>query len=266
MKYAIVDNEKVEAQKGLKGICPACGQPVIAKCGARKINHWAHKSKVTCDKWWESETEWHRNWKNSFPLEWQEKIFTDSTTNENHIADVCTAQGLVIEFQHSHIKPEERISRENFYKNMLWVVDGTRLKNDYKRLINGLPLLRQIGQGIFCTHSVNKIFPKDWLNSSVPVIIDFMGTESLENSQDLRNYLYCLVPHKLNNESIVILCLRKQFVQTCKDGNIITYFKNLTENIEKTQQLLQKQTNVAVIPRVLYPPKPRYYSRRRRRF
>ena len=249
MRFALINNEKVEAQKGLKGICPACGQPVIAKCGARKINHWAHKSKVTCDKWWESETEWHRNWKNSFPLEWQEKIFTDSTTNENHIADVCTAQSLVIEFQHSHIKPEERISREN-----------------YKRLINGLTLLKQIGQGIFCIHSANKIFPKEWLNSAVPVIFDFMGIEHLTNNQDLRNYLYCLIPQKLNNESIVIFCSREQFVQTCKDGNIITYFKNLTENIEKTQQLLQKQTNVAVIPRVLYPPKPRYYSRRRRRF
>ena len=148
---------------------------------------------------------------------------------------------------------------------MLWVVDGTRLKNDYKRLINGLPLLRQIGQGIFGTHSVNKIFPKDWLNSSVPVIIDFMGTESLENSQDLRNYLYCLIPQKLNNESIVILCSREQFVQTCKDGNIITYFETLTENIEKTQQLLQKQSNMVVTSRILYP-KPRYYSKRRRRF
>ena len=63
----------------------------------------------------------------------------------------------------------------------------------------------------------------------------------------------------------MIFCSREQFVQTCKDGNIITYFKNLTENIEKTQQLLQNKTNVAVIPRVLYP-KPRYYSRSRRRF
>ncbi len=265
MKFALVNNKKIEAKKGLNGICPACGQPVIAKCGARKINHWAHKSKVSCDKWWESETEWHRNWKNSFPLEWQEKIFTDRTTNENHIADVCTVQGLVIEFQHSHMKPEERISRENFYKNMLWVVDGTRLKNDYKRLINGLTLLRQIGQGIFCIHSANKIFPKNWLNSPVPVIFDFMGTEHLTNNQDLRNYLYCLIPQKLNNESIVIFCSREQFIQTCKDDNITAYFKNLTENIIKTQQLLQKQANMVVMPRVSYT-RPRYYSRRHRRF
>lgn len=34
--------------------------------------------------------------------------------------------GLVIEFQHSPIKPEEMQSREEFYDEMVWVVDGLR--------------------------------------------------------------------------------------------------------------------------------------------
>ena len=42
---------------------------------------------------------------------------------------------MVIEFQHSHIDPLERVSRENFYNNMVWVVDGTRLKRGHQRFI-----------------------------------------------------------------------------------------------------------------------------------
>lgn len=45
MKYAIIDNFRQEAVKGLNGICPICGEPVIAKCGKYKVNHWAHKVK-----------------------------------------------------------------------------------------------------------------------------------------------------------------------------------------------------------------------------
>ena len=38
MKFALVDNQKTEAKKGLKGLCPICQQPVIAKCGMSKTN------------------------------------------------------------------------------------------------------------------------------------------------------------------------------------------------------------------------------------
>ena len=55
-------------------------------------------------------------WKNYFPESWQEIIKYDQTTGEKHIADVCTEKGFTLEFQHSAIKPEERQSRENFYK------------------------------------------------------------------------------------------------------------------------------------------------------
>lgn len=127
MKYALVNNEKTEAKKGLNGICPICASELTAKCGEYKVNHWAHKKSRNCDPWWEPETEWHRNWKNNYPAEWQEFLFTDQNTNEKHIADVHTCHNLVIEFQHSSISPNEQKSRESFYKNMIWVVDGTRL-------------------------------------------------------------------------------------------------------------------------------------------
>src|SRR5262245_64746908 len=103
MKYALVEGERREAEPGLSGKCPRCGGAMIAKCGPLRLRvwHWAHRTNRTCDHWWESETEWHRAWKNHFPENWQEKIHT-SEDGEKHFADVKTESGLVIEFQNSH--------------------------------------------------------------------------------------------------------------------------------------------------------------------
>ncbi|MCA6063582.1 competence protein CoiA [Thalassolituus marinus] len=110
MKYAIVNNEKIEATKGGKGSCPSCASELIAKCGELKVNHWSHKGSRNCDPWWENETEWHRSWKDYFPKEWQEVVHFDNS-GEKHIADVKTKNGWVLEFQHSFLNPEERQSR-----------------------------------------------------------------------------------------------------------------------------------------------------------
>jgi competence protein CoiA len=125
VKFAVVDGERQEAQPGLSGECPGCGNAMIAKCGPLRVRHWAHQGIRTCDHWWESETEWHRTWKNNFPKGWQEIIRT-SEHGEKHIADVKTERGVVLEFQHSFVSREERESREAFYQNMVWVVDGRR--------------------------------------------------------------------------------------------------------------------------------------------
>ena len=137
MHLALIGNEKITATSGLKGLCPYCLKPVIAKCGNQRIHHWAHLNNKMCDTWWENETEWHRAWKNQFPIEWQEKILLDDSSGEKHIADIQSKHNLIIEFQHSHLNSEERIKRERFYKNMVWVVDGTRLKRDYSRFEKG---------------------------------------------------------------------------------------------------------------------------------
>jgi len=56
-----------------------------------------------CDNWWENETQWHRDWKNHFPVEWQE-VVQIAEDGEKHIADVKTSEGWVVEFQHSYLK------------------------------------------------------------------------------------------------------------------------------------------------------------------
>ena len=134
MKYALVNGKSTEATKGMIGDCPSCGAALIAKCGNLKIHHWSHKGNRNCDIWWENETEWHRSWKGHFTKEWQEVVHVDEA-GEKHIADVKTQSGWVLEFQHSFLQKTERQSRNAFYKKMVWVVDGTRRKNDKNQLL-----------------------------------------------------------------------------------------------------------------------------------
>ena len=142
MKYALLNNERIEPQKGIKdAICPCCGEIVIPRCGKINIHHWAHKSKRNCDPWWENETEWHRQWKNNFPKECQEVIHYDNVTGEKHVAEVKTQTGIVLEFQHSSIRHEEQYSREQFYENMIWVIDA---KKDYKKFKKHIKCLKHI--------------------------------------------------------------------------------------------------------------------------
>ena len=219
MKFALVDNNRIEAYKGAKGICPSCGSELIAKCGPDRINHWAHKKGSSCDPWWENETEWHRSWKNNYPEGWQEFPLSDNQTGEKHIADIRTGHELVIELQHSHIDLQERISREIFYKKMLWIVDGTRLKRDYPRFLKGKDSWRSTKtQGCFIVDFPEECFSYAWINSSVPVIFDFQGTESIEDRNDLRNNLYCLFPVQNNREATFAIISRELFIKKTING------------------------------------------------
>lgn len=131
MKYAIVEGVKSEPFKGAVGLCEVCGNEVIAKCGVIKIHHWAHKSLIECDSWWENETIWHRNWKNLFPIEWQEVTHKDVITGEIHRADIKTDFNLIIELQNSPISIDEQVSRETFYENMIWIINGEKFKKNF---------------------------------------------------------------------------------------------------------------------------------------
>ncbi|QDV54611.1 competence protein CoiA [Rosistilla oblonga] len=130
MQLALVNNERSEAFPGGRGICPVCSSEVIAKCGPRVMHHWSHLRLRDCDPWWENETDWHREWKNLFPIECREVSHT-ADDGEIHRADIKTLTGIVIEVQHSSMTDAERISREQFYKNLVWVVDGSGFKKNF---------------------------------------------------------------------------------------------------------------------------------------
>lgn len=238
MRFAYVNNEKREAEPKLRGVCPVCGEEVIAKCGTEKINHWAHKANSRCDKWWESETNWHRMWKDYFPKDWQEIVMHDDLTGEKHIADVHTLFGISIEFQHSRIKEEERISRESFYKNLIWVVDGTRLPRDVERFKNASSYnIIPIQKTPFAyTMAPEKCFPKNWLNSEVPVFFDFLAENKEHN-------LFCLMPGRAGGKALVYIVKKTEFLSILHKGKIfdtdpkefVAVFQNELERIEKVK-------------------------------
>jgi hypothetical protein len=62
-------------------------------------------------------------WKNKFPETWQEVILTNEA-GEKHIADIRTTSGTVLEFQNSPISSETIRIREQFYKDMVWVINA----------------------------------------------------------------------------------------------------------------------------------------------
>ena len=130
MQFAFVNRVRSTAQPKTKGICQFCGDKMIPKCGPNKMWHWAHTPKRKCDPWWENETPWHREWKSYFPKEWRERIHEDPVANEKHIADVKTDTGRVLEFQNSPMPPDELHSRENFYGDMIWIVNGDKFKQN----------------------------------------------------------------------------------------------------------------------------------------
>ena len=258
MRFALFNNEHVEATPDIKdAICPGCGAPVIAKCGTQKVHHWAHRNTKICDNWWEPETQWHRNWKDKFPVEWQEIFLPDKQTGELHIADVRTEHGLVIEFQHSHIKPEERISREKFYKNMVWVVDGTRLTRDYPRFVKASKEFHKVRDGIFQHDFADECFPRQWLYSDVPVIFDFLGDESSDTVDERRRKLYCLFPDDNEFEAIFAVISRKAFINAamCREwSSRIQFYLD-----ERRREKLEHERRREKERKQMYA----YYARRR---
>ncbi|HYF70251.1 MAG TPA: competence protein CoiA family protein [Ohtaekwangia sp.] len=244
MHFAKIDGKLIEAQPGLKALCPGCYAPVIAKCGTHRIHHWAHLKKA-CDSWSEPETEWHRAWKNNFPTEWQEIFLPDSRTGEKHIADVRTGHGLVVEFQHSHLDATERSTRESFYQNMVWVTGGTRLKRDYPRFLEGKDRFRSVRNGIHCVAFPDECFPSAWLGSTVPVIFDFRGNELIHDPKDPRNDLYCLFPKRIGKDAIVAVLSRKAFVDAAINGNWSPWAGKLADNISQAsgefQTMVERQ-------------------------
>ena len=130
MQYALVDGKKSEARKGVGGTCEICGSQMVPKCGPRVMHHWAHSSRRDCDPWWENETPWHREWKELFPEDCREVSHVDAK-GEIHRADIKTPTGIVIEVQHSTMSEGERESRELFYQNLIWILDGRGFRKNF---------------------------------------------------------------------------------------------------------------------------------------
>ncbi len=209
MKYAIFNGERAEPAPKSKGRCPFCDSDVIARCGPVRVWHWAHKSTKHCDHWWEPEKQWHRDWKNSFPEQWQEQGRRDEH-GELHIADVLTPHGLVLEFQHSPISREEVENRITFHQNICWVVDGARLENTVKQFKVALEYatpLRSSGAPVYQLQHHNSLFLKKWSGFNAPVVIDF-GMEEV-----------WVIGRSLKSSSLMYTLKKELLIEEFKKGN-----------------------------------------------
>ena len=155
---------------------------MLSKCGRFVSWHWAHKRKSNCDPWLEGETDWHLQWKDRFPADWQEILQVDNQTKERHIADVKTPAGLVVEIQHSPISEQELQSRECFYGDMIWIVDARDLEGYFSiGMTYGLASIEPISYHIRWWSS-SKLLQR-WSAATKPVYFDI---HSQENSNLLR--------------------------------------------------------------------------------
>jgi len=232
MKFALVNGQREVARPNLSGKCPVCGHSMVAKCGEVRIWHWAHKGKRQCDAWWENETEWHRHWKDRFPVQWQEVVHTGED-GEKHIADVKTDEGWVIEFQHSYLNPEERRSRDNFYPKLVWVVDGTRRTNDRKQFSKVLKEGKRVGDSpVVHIHWWEECrLLREWSDSNKHIFFDFGG-----------GGLYWLF-FKMGNRKVYVAPLYNTgFIESHSEGNfreLVKHLQGFVKNYLRAQSLKQ---------------------------
>lgn len=133
MQFAIDENNKriIPLYSGQRAKCECCYGVLVAHCGDIRIAHWQHLNiDKDCDPWQEHETQWHRDWKSQFPSEWQEVVI--EVGYERHRADVKTKFGIVVEFQNSSISSSTIKTRENFYGNMVWVINAQEFSQNFK--------------------------------------------------------------------------------------------------------------------------------------
>ncbi|MCL1667134.1 hypothetical protein M2T82_03555 [Elizabethkingia ursingii] len=124
---------------------------------------------------------------------------------------------------------------------MVWVVDGSRLKTDYSRFIkrkSGFRLF--LKEGIYQIEHPKMCFPKNWINSRVPVIFDFKGNDI----NDDRNNLYCLFAGRTEEKAIIAELPRKSFIKAVIDGNWNKKILNFITDLDCKNQIWE--TNKAM--------------------
>jgi hypothetical protein len=218
------------------------------KCGEVRVRHWAHRGRRHCDPWWDNKTEWHRRWQDLFPIDWQEARH-QAEDGEWHIADVKTDAGWVLEFQYSHIKPEERRARDAFYEKLVWVVNGKRRKRDEPQFADAYDRGRSIGPLRRVPSDTGALF-REWTGSKVHVFFDFGA-----------HFIWWLSPDSDGNWAYLLRMPREQFVglhRAAGDGRS----DGFDEFAHEFSQLVARVNNALLRPPTVIRRRP--YRRGRR--
>lgn len=202
------DQQLVTAEKGSRCICPDCRELVIPRCGAINDPHFAHRPNSKCgNEYYDTKSPWHRAWQRTIENpEGGVNIEVDIRDQEyKKRADLLTKNGIIVEFQKSHLPLEERLKRESHYKMMIWIVHTERKKSKTWSIDpnSNIPILFD-NEGTLFTHGResekdHNICTKEWFVTNVingdfevktlcDFITDIVGSaEQLEQAYYLRN-------------------------------------------------------------------------------
>lgn len=162
-----------------KGYCPLCKSDVVKAVGGIYTPHFRHKTLQNCDSWSEGETEWHYNWKQKFSIEWQEIVIEKN--GEIHRADIRTKDGLILELQNSSISTTTIKIREEFYENMVWLVNAKNFKDNFSIRSLVRQRLRESEMDYFHSFNYNH-------NNKTPLINEL--EENLEDKNYKHNQVF----------------------------------------------------------------------------
>jgi len=151
---------------------------------------------------------------------------------------------------------------------VVWVVDSTRLQNDYKRFLNVNDHSQFVRQGMFLVGFPDECFPSAWLNSSVPVVFDFQGNEPGDNEKNIAKPLYCLFPNRIGGRAVLAIISRSDFINAILNGDLLVWADRLMKDIlqvkqEKEDQIARQQRQQANINFERFSKAMRYKKSRR---
>jgi competence protein CoiA len=185
----------------------------------------------------------------NFPS-WQE-IGHTAQSGERHRADVKTESGLVLEFQYSALSEAERVSREEFYTRLVWVVHANKRLRDRRKFFASLsdPLHVASKLPTFTIHRDDGALLRDWGKSRAPVYFDFG-----ETGQVWRFY-----PFSGDVLAYVMPVVRAEFVKAHCEG------VNLEEMFDQVFARDREIASAQAIRGLPLPGFSRYSTRRMRR-
>lgn len=215
-----VNKDIVDAVSGERGICPLCGADMVAKVGEVRVPHWSHIGKRVCDDWYQPKGPWHIAWQNQFEISWQECPI--KTGDMRHIADVTTPSGWTVEFQMSKIVESERLEREAFYGDMIWVVAADKegsmgfTPESIKYWAKGMKTVDGHIYRLFDDN--NRVFQRNWRSRGKFVFFD-TDPQHIDDIPSKR--LICFIPTD-PIEGYLICCVVKasDLINALKCGNI----------------------------------------------
>lgn len=222
--------------------CKYCDGILIGKKGQIKAHHFSHKNKEICDNWIENKSQWHIEWQNLFPIKNQEIVINKEGVK--HIADI-QIENLIIEIQHSYINKENIKARENFYENMIWIVDGNGNKSKKGNLKGKIYKICNVNENLELYKSKKQWFrytkKKTYINSS---------NKLYEVYKYLDNDYYLLKKVNINDiinyhKKISIEKFRKFYYDKIEINKY--YLTTSTKIIYKSGYLLYTGNNIKII-------------------